>query len=99
MAATFMQSGLNLAAITAIRQFYTSIGTAPEPLVYKHFPTPLEQGAVRLVVLKPLVEDKLVSLACQACQDILSSVPEGAAQYQATTGSKPVFYTITFHVM
>lgn len=85
MAATFLQSSLNLAAITAIRQFYCSIDTQPEPLVYEHFPTPLQPGAVRLVVLKPCVEDELVSKACQACQDILFAVPEGDCCMQYLT--------------
>lgn len=77
MAATFVRDGLNLAAITAIRQFYGSLEADPEPLLYENFPTPLQQGAVRLVVFKPLNQDPLIDLAQSACQDILASAPTG----------------------
>lgn len=77
MAATFLQNGLNLAAIAAIRQFYGSLETDPEPLFYADFPTPLLQGAVRLVVFQPTQQDALVQLAHTACQDILAAVPPG----------------------
>ena len=76
MAATFVTEGLNLAAITAIRQFY-DLQSQPEPLFYKHFPTPLQQGAVRLVVFHPVQEDPLIQLAHNACKDILGSLPSG----------------------
>lgn len=87
MAATFVRDGLNLAAIVAIRQFYGGLDADPEPLYYEHFPTPLQQGAVRLVVFKPtsnildpVHQDPLLHLAHQACQDILASAPSGVYQ-------------------
>ena len=79
MAATFLQNGLNLAAITAIRQFYCDLSTKPEPLFYDHFPTPLQQGAVRLTVFQPVKHDPLIQLAHNACKDIQASVPSGAS--------------------
>lgn len=77
MAATFLKDGLNLAAITAIRQFYGRVDEQPEPLFYAHFPTPLEKGAVRLVVFQPVQADPLIQLAHSACHDILGSLPPG----------------------
>lgn len=84
MAATFVRDGLNLAAIVAIRQFYGGVDADPEPLYYEHFPTPLQQGAVRLVVFKPkpntldpVHQDPLLHLTHEACQDILASAPSG----------------------
>ncbi|DBB04360.1 TPA: hypothetical protein ACH3X1_012848 [Trebouxia sp. C0004] len=77
MAATFVRDGLNLAAIVAIRQFYGGPDAEPEPLYYEHFPTPLQQGAVRLVVFKPNPQDSLLHLAHKVCQDILASAPSG----------------------
>lgn len=77
MAATFLKDGLNLAAIAAIRQFYGRIDAQPEPLFYEHFPTPLQQGAVRLVVFQPVQADPLIQLAQSACQDVLGSLPPG----------------------
>lgn len=77
MAATFVRDGLNLAAITAITQFYGNLEADPEPLLYEKFPTPLQQGAVRLVVFKPVHQDPLIELAQSACQDILASAPTG----------------------
>ena len=77
MAATFLKDGLNLAAIAAIRQFYGQVDAQPEPLFYEHFPTPLEQGAVRLVVFQPVQADPLIELAHSACHDILGSLPPG----------------------
>ena len=76
MAATFVTEGLNLAAVTAIRQFY-SLEAQPEPLFYEHFPTPLQPGAVRLVVFRPVQEDPLIQLAHSACKSILGSLPSG----------------------
>ena len=78
MAATFLKDGLNLAAIMAIRQFYGDLEAQPEPLYYEHFPTPLQQGAVRLVVFRPVPEDPLVQLAYNACQSVLGALPPGA---------------------
>ena len=77
MAATFVKEGLNLAAIAAIRQFYGTVDAQPKPLFYEHFPTPLQQGAVRLVVFQPVQADPLIQLAYSACQDILGSLPPG----------------------
>ena len=77
MAATFLKEGLNLAAIAAIRQFYSKVDAQPQPLFYENFPTPLQQGAVRLVVFKPVQADPLIQLAYNACQDILGSLPPG----------------------
>lgn len=77
MAATFLKDGLNLAAVTAIRQFYGRVSAQPEPLFYEHFPTPLEKGAVRLVVFRPVQADPLIQLAHSACHDILGSLPPG----------------------
>lgn len=77
MAATFLKDGLNLAAVAAIRQFYGQVDAQPEPLFYEHFPTPLEQGAVRLVVFQPVQADSLIKLAHSACHDILGSLPPG----------------------
>lgn len=77
MAATFVKEGLNLAAIAAIRQFYGKVDALPEPLFYEHFPTPLQQGAVRLVVFKPVQADPLIQLAHSACHDILGSLSPG----------------------
>ena len=95
MAATFVRDGLNLAAIVAIRQFYGGVDANPEPLYYEHFPTPLQQGAVRLVVFKPkpntldpVHRDPLLHLAHEACQDILASAPSGMYQRCA---SSPAF--------
>ena len=77
MASTFLKEGLNLAAITAIRQFYGELGAQPEPLYYRHYPTPLQQGAVRLVVLRPVQGDPLIQLAHSACQSVIGSLPAG----------------------
>ena len=77
MAATFLKDGLNLAAIAAIRQFYGQVDAQPEPLFYEHFPTPLERGAVRLVVFQPVHADPLIKLAHRACHNILGSLPPG----------------------
>ena len=77
MAATFVQNGLNLESITAVKQLYGNLDSQPEPLYYEHFPTPLQPGAVRLVVLQPEPQDPLLKLASDACQDILSSMPTG----------------------
>ena len=77
MAATFVQSGLNLESITAVRQLYGNLDTQPEPLYYEHFPTPLQPGAVRLVVLQPEPSDPFIKLASDACQDVMRSMPSG----------------------
>ncbi len=96
MAATFVRDGLNLAAIVAIRQFYGGLDADPEPLYYEHFPTPLQQGAVRLVVFKPkpntldpVHQDPLLHLAHEACQDILASAPSGTYQKMCLTSCVP----------
>lgn len=86
MAATFVTEGLNLAAITAIRQFY-DLQSQPEPLFYEHFPTPLQQGAVRLVVFRPVQEDPLIQLAHNACKDILGSLPSGMQPHASLSSS------------
>ena len=77
MAAAFLNNGLNLEAIMAIRQFYGGLETHPEPLFYEDFPTALQQGAVRLLVFQPATQDPLIQLAHSACQDILASFPAG----------------------
>ena len=41
------------------------------------FPTPLEKGAVRLVVFQPVQADPLIQLAHSACHNILGSLPPG----------------------
>lgn len=96
MAATFVRDGLNLAAIVAIRQFYGGVDADPEPLYYEHFPTPLQQGAVRLVVFKPkpntldpVHQDPLLHLTHEACQDILASAPSGVYQRMCFTSCIP----------
>ena len=96
MAATFVRDGLNLAAIVAIRQFYGDLDADPEPLYYEHFPTPLQQGAVRLVVFKPkpttlepMHQDPLLHLTHEACQDILASAPSGMYPRMCFTSCVP----------
>ncbi|KAK9828424.1 hypothetical protein WJX81_006698 [Elliptochloris bilobata] len=52
----FKHDGLNVAAIRATLQFYSDASEPhPEPLMYAHFPTPLQPGVVRLAVLQPPV--------------------------------------------
>ena len=96
MAATFVRDGLNLAAIVAIRQFYGGLKADPEPLYYEHFPTALQQGAVRLVVFKPISntldpvhQDPLLHLAHEACQDILALAPSGMFQKMCLASCVP----------
>ena len=90
MAATFLKDGLNLAAIAAISQFYCNVDAQPDPLFYEHFPTPLEQGAVRLVVFQPVQADLLVKLAHSACHDILSSLVPGMLLPQVMHADTPL---------
>lgn len=87
MSSTFLQSGLNLAAITATRQLYTNLDSDAEPLFYHNFPTPLQQGAVRLIVFKPLPEAQLVTLAQAACRDVFACLPAGVHQKHCITAA------------
>ena len=103
MAATFLKDGLNLAAIAAIRQFYNDVNAQPEPLFYEHFPTPLEQGAVRLVVFQPVQADPLIELAYSACHDILGCLLPGMLLPPVMHADNPLHCMVDFgaipHIM
>ncbi|KAL3153501.1 hypothetical protein ABBQ38_011832 [Trebouxia sp. C0009 RCD-2024] len=87
MSATLLKDGLNLAAVAAIRQFYGKTDAQPEPLFYEHFPTPLQQGAVRLVVFQPVQAEPLIQLAHSACHDVLGSLPPGMQPHASLPSS------------
>ena len=84
MADTFVQQGLNLDAIAATRQFYgltpNDATDSPQPLYYSDFPTPLEKGAVRLVIFLLAAATELHSSATAAAQAITATIPTGRQQ-------------------
>ena len=84
MANTFVQQGLNLDAIAATRQFYgltpDNATDSPQPLYYSSFPTPLEKGAVRLVIFLLAAAPELHSAATEAAHAITAAIPTGRQQ-------------------
>ncbi|KAK9812703.1 hypothetical protein WJX72_002341 [[Myrmecia] bisecta] len=76
----FAAHGLNLAAVRATRQYYANLdgpNATPHPLQYAHFPTPLEDGAVRLGVFLLGSAPSLAARAVEATQEVFSALPEG----------------------
>ncbi|KAK9794968.1 hypothetical protein WJX73_009426 [Symbiochloris irregularis] len=78
MARDFEIQGVNVAAITAQRQYYGGLqpGQTAYPLQYKDFPTPLELGAVRLAIFLLADAQALQLQVLQATEDIMHALPQ-----------------------
>ncbi|KAL4434020.1 hypothetical protein ABPG75_000461 [Micractinium tetrahymenae] len=97
MAEKFVQHGLNLPAVEAMRQYFSNLEGPgePEPLEYDAFPVPLPPGAVRLgVIFFQECNAKLAELVQQAAQEVLSVLPEGCRAH----ANKPSHYHITVYM-
>ncbi|KAL4441797.1 hypothetical protein ABPG77_003713 [Micractinium sp. CCAP 211/92] len=98
MAEKFVQHGLNLPAVEAMRQYFRNLGEGsgdPEPLEYEAFPVPLPPGAVRLgVIFFQECNAQLADMVQQAAQEVLSVLPEGCLAH----ANKPSHYHITVYM-
>lgn len=97
MAEKFVQHGLNLPAVEAMRQYFRNLEGPgdPEPLEYDAFPVPLPPGAVRLgVIFFQECNAQLAEMVQQAAQEVLSVLPEGCRAH----ANKPSHYHITVYM-
>ncbi len=98
MATKFSTEGFNIAAISAMRQYFSNV-TPPEgeahPLHYSNFPTPLPPGAVRLsLVFFQRVNPSLASLVHRAASEVISALPKGTKIHL----NDPGHYHITIYM-
>lgn len=97
MAEKFVSNGLNIDAITQMRQYFTNLdgpGNA-EPLFYSDFPAPLPPRAVRLCV--SFLQNSnavLAKMVFEAAQEIMMSLPSNTKYHI----NNPEHYHITIYM-
>jgi len=98
MASKFMTQGLNIAAISAMSQYFSNI-TGPgeaHPLNYADFPNaPLPRGAVRLsLVFFQKANPSLANLVHRAASEVISALPKNTKIHL----NDPSHYHITIYM-
>lgn len=96
MAEKFVQHGLNLPAVEAMRQYYNLEGEGEaEPLEYAAFPTPLPPWAARLgVIFFQECNNELTGMVQQAAQEVMAALPEGVRAH----ANKHSHYHVTVYM-